>query len=485
MDLFNRPHWAHLPRRPDEAKSWGTMILVTVALALLCLGIGYFSGILGTVMLEKPMVLVGTPAMIALFFLFLIDRPKLLMAILLLRAALDPILEAARISVGSINTGIGGLLNALIIALTISAVLESKNKGFKQGAAIFAPFMLITFLGIFRSPLPGDAIKLYLSLLTYFCSFLVGIHLASSPGGHRLPLRVVVLSSLIPVGISLIMLATGWSFGVAAEMDDIPGAEGGRFAGPFTHPNIMAFYLLLNVALVLYLWRTSEVKNFVTKFAAPTYLALLVVLLLLTKTRSAWGACFLLFFLYGSFIERRFLLVLVLGMLLSTLLPSVRERLVDLTEGNAYVQYAKLNSYAWRVLIWTEGLSYMEPVKYLFGYGFEAFKFFSLTFFSMAGSRMWGAHSVYVEVFFELGLVGLLAFAWLLLALVWQMGAKALKRDLLAALGVLLVFCYALICYSDNIFGYLVFNVYFWLAMGGIFGKAAETKSSGGAESAT
>lgn len=483
MDLFKRPLLSHLPRRPDEAKSWVTMALVTVALALLCLGIGYFSGILGTVMLEKPMVLVGTPAMIALFFLFLIDRPKLLMAILLLRAALDPILEATRISLGSFNTGIGGLLNALIIALTISVVLESKNKGFKQGAIIFAPFLLITFFSIFRSPLPGDAIKLYLSLLTFFSSFIIGIHLASGSDGHRFPLRIVVLSSLIPVGISLVMLATGWSFGVTAEQENIPGAEGGRFAGPFTHPNILAFYLLVNVALVLYLWRTSEVKTFVTKYAAPGYLALLVVLLLLTKTRSAWGACFVLFFLYGSFIERRFLLVLVLGMLLSTLLPSVRERLVDLTEGNAYVQYAKLNSYAWRVLIWTEGLEYMEPVKYLFGYGFESFKALSLTFFSMAGGRMFGAHSVYVQVFFEMGVAGLLAFVWLLLAPVWQMARKALKRDLLAALGILLIFCYALISYSDNMFGYLVFNIYFWLALGGLLGQASSGERGGAIES--
>jgi len=459
-----------LPRRPAEAKPWGLVAVVGLALTILCLAMGYLSGVLGTSMLERPMVLLGLPVILALGFVFLIDRPKLLMALLLFRAALDPLLEATKINLGSFSTGIGGLLNALIIALTISVVLENRNPFFKRGLAFFAPFLLVTLVGVFRSPLPGDAVKSYLSLVTYFCAFIIGLHLASGPQGPRMPLKLIVASSVTPVLISLLMLATGWSFGVTAELESIPGSEGGRFAGPFTHPNILAFYMLLNIALVLYLWRTQPSNvSFWARVGPPLYMGVMVLILLLTKTRSAWAACFALFLAYGVFIERRFLLYLVAGLLLSTLLPSVRERLVDLNEGNSYVQYAKLNSYAWRQLIWSDGLSYMEPVRYVVGYGFESFKALSLTFFSMGGGRMFGAHNVYVQVIFEVGAIGLAALVWLMIGPLLSMWRAVLGRDLLAALGLLLMLSYAMVCYSDNVLSYLVFNVYFWLALGAIF----------------
>lgn len=470
MAILKHAPMRALPRRPDEAKSWGVVAVVGLALTTLCLVVGYLSGVLGTTMLARPMVLVGLPVILALGFVFLIDRPKLLMALLLFRAALDPLLEATKINLGSFSTGIGGLLNALVIALTISVVLENKNPLFKRGLAFFAPFLLVTLLAVFRSPLPGDAVKLYLSLLTYFCTFIIGLHLACGPQGPRMPMKLIVASSFIPVLISVLMMATGWSFGVTAEMESIPGSEGGRFAGPFTHPNILAFYLLLNIALVMYLWRTQD-KNasLAARVGPPLYMGLMIVILLLTKTRSAWAACFAIFLLYGVFIERRFLLYLVAGLLLSTLLPSVRERLVDLNEGNSYVQYAKLNSYAWRKLIWTEGLSYMEPIRYVYGYGFESFKALSLTFFSMSGGRMLGAHNVYVQVMFEMGAIGIATFLWMLAGPLRSMWRAVMSRDLLACVGMLLMLSYALVSYSDNMFGYLVFNVYFWLAMGVIF----------------
>lgn len=453
------------------------MAVVTVVLALLCLGIGYFSGILGTVMLEKPMVLVGAPALIALFFLFVIDRPKLLMGLLFTRSSIDVVLETTKVNLGSISTGVGGLLNVLIVALAISVVLENKNPLYKKGLLFFGPFLLFALLSIFNTPVTGDAIKLFVSLLTYFCVFLIGIHLAAYCKGHIGAIKFLVASSFLPVLITLVMVAAGMTFRGITELDNIPGSEGGRYAGPFAHPNILAFFLMLNIGLTLYLRRINLAGPFVAKMWPALYVVIMVALLLLTKTRSAWAACFVILLMYALFIERRFLVYLVIGLMLSTLLPSVRDRLADLNEGNVYVQYARLNSYAWRQLLWSDGLSYMEPAKYLFGYGLESFKHYSVTFFSLSNGFVFQAHNVFVEVLFEMGVLGLLSFFWVLVGPVLSMGRAARSKSLPGGLGVVFILSYSLICYSDNVLTSLVFNVYFWLSVGVIFASQPALES--------
>lgn len=470
MHRSKRPWIPVLPRRPDEAKSWGVMALVGLVLVVLCLGVGAFSGLLGANLAEeRPMVLVGLPLVMALAFAFLIDRPKLLMALLLTRSGMDAVLETTKVNLGSVSTGVGGLLNALIIALTISVVLENKNPLYKKGLVFFGPFLLFSFLSIFNTPVTGDAIKLFVSLLTYFCAFLIGIHLVTYCRGHLGAMKFVAASSFLPVLITLAMVAAGITFRGTTDMDNMPGAEGGRYAGPFTHPNTLAFYLMFNIGLTLYLRQVNQGGAFMAKLWPSLYMVIMVALLLLTKTRSAWVACFAIFLLYALFIERRFLVYLVLGLLLSTLLPSVRDRLADLNEGNTYVQYARLNSYAWRQLLWSDGLSYMAPAKYLFGYGLESFKYYSSTFFSLSNGFTFLAHNVFVEVFFEMGLLGLLSFAWVILGPVLSMWRAARSKSLLGGLGMALILSYALISYSDNVLISLVFNVYFWLGIGVIF----------------
>jgi O-antigen ligase len=159
-------------------------------------------------------------------------------------------------------------------------------------------------------------------------------------------------------------------------------------------------------------------------------------------------------------------LYLALVPIVALLIPSVRERLLDLGAGNEVVQYAKLNSFAWRVYIWESGLQWMRPGNYLLGYGLDSFQYYSPTFFPLAFKVNFGAHNLYVQWIFELGALGIAAYLWLFGCLLWWL-KKLLPINRLCGVVLLsLVVQYMIVSASDNMPSYLVFNWYFWFIAG-------------------
>jgi O-antigen ligase len=207
------------------------------------------------------------------------------------------------------------------------------------------------------------------------------------------------------------------------------------------------------------------------------YMVYLLALLMLTQTRSAWIGCLLMFVGYALLFERRYLIYLLLLPVVALLVPEVRDRLVDLTSGNEAVGYAKLNSFAWRLSIWESGLQWMQPSHYLYGYGVDAFRHYSPTFFPAANKISWGAHNVYVQWFFDAGAIGLLAYLWLYGRVIFFIKTLARRDKLATFIAIAIVIVYLVASSSDNMFGYLVFNWYFWFTVGAACALAARAQA--------
>ena len=108
----------------------------------------------------------------------------------------------------------------------------------------------------------------------------------------------------------------------------------------------------------------------------------------------------------------------------------------------------------------------MQPSNYLFGYGLEAFMYYSIDFFPLAGGMQRGAHNVFVQLFFDTGTIGLLCFIWLNAYLAYQF-VKFYKTNPLMIFTAIIIICqYLIISYSDNMLSYLAFNWYFWFFLG-------------------
>jgi O-antigen ligase len=170
---------------------------------------------------------------------------------------------------------------------------------------------------------------------------------------------------------------------------------------------------------------------------------------------------------YALFFERRYLLYLLLLPIVVVCIPAVQERLLDLGAGSGAVRDAPLNSFAWRQLLWKSAIDWMEPQRMIFGYGLDGFGYFAATFFPMDVTTRWDAHNVYIQFFFEIGIVGLACYLWLYVRILWTLRAFARMDRVSGFLMLAIVVQYVVVSYSDNLFRYLVFNWYFWFTIGG------------------
>jgi len=417
--------------------------------------------------------LLALPAGIALLSLLLLDRPKFLMLVLVFRSSGDQLFDVTRFSLGSYEVGIGGLINAFVIMIVALMIVEKPGALPRRAAIAWAGFLLAALVAVPISPVKGEAIRTYLALLSYFAVFVGAFHVVRSPADFRLCVKIVLWSSVIPALYALVELGTGGAH----------RADGFRIQGTFAHPNIFAFYLVLVISLVLYMLKSSgKALSTEVKVVLLLYTLLLLAELLLTKTRSAWLACLTIFVIYGLIFERRYLAYATLVPLLALLIPGVQDRLLDLSQGNEYVQYARLNSFAWRRLIWESGLQWMRPDHYPLGYGLESFKHFSLVFFPLAdragtGS---GAHNVYVQLLFETGIVGLAAYLALVGWLLWCLRALPSLDRMAAFVSIAAIVAYLIISLSDNMLRYLSFNWYFWFVVGAACAAVARSAARTG-----
>jgi O-antigen ligase len=102
------------------------------------------------------------------------------------------------------------------------------------------------------------------------------------------------------------------------------------------------------------------------------------------------------------------------------------------------------------------------------GYGLDSFRQYSVTFFPLANPADIGpgAHNVYVQLFFELGVLGLIAFFWLFGRLASWLRSLATTDRLGSVIASGLTLAYLVASVSDNMFSYLSFNWYFWFLQG-------------------
>lgn len=460
-----------MPQFLDKS-AFGVFAMVIASLVTGLGAVAYVGMVEGDLMLISAL-----PFVFALLLLLVIDKRKLVLIILLFRASGDLVFDLSKFGGGF---GIGGLINALIIFIAMLFVFERPGGITRRMVSIWLPLLLVALAAVFHAPEFRDAARAFLALASYCAIFVIAFYMVRTKADFEVCVNTVLLSSLIPVLYAFVDIALN---------SGTTSADGFRLKSTFSHPNIFAFYLVLNISLVFYRVKTSLVTTIsAKKLALMAYMLLLLALLLLTKTRSAWAACFMIFAVYGALFERRYLLYLILLPALALLIPSVRDRLLDLGSGNEYVQYAKLNSFAWRLLLWKSSMEWMSTAHSIAGYGLNSFKHYSPIFFPLAGTTNFGAHNTYIQWFFETGVVGVICAVWLHLRLFFTLKLGIPQGRLRSMIAIAMVIAYLFFAFSDNMLDYLSFNWYFWFFIGAACAIAVmdqnETSVGAGAKNA-
>lgn len=425
---------------------------------LIALVFGVLIPVFVSIMDGKLGKIAALPAALLFGLLMLYDRKLTLLLIMLFRSSADVFLTDTRFSVGGAEIGIGGLINACVILIAILLIFEKPKVVPESAYVMWGPFLLVVLLGVFISPVKPEAIRAFLTLLSYAAIFFTSYHFVRTREDFRFIIKLMVWSSVIPV---LYGIADAVLHGGSAN-----GPDGYRLQATFGHPNILAFYLTIIISLCFYLMKSLPVEKRGIRAMLIFYNFVLFGLLLLTKTRGAWIAMLISFTLYALIFERRYLIYFVVLGAVALFIPGVSDRLLDLEKGNEVTTYAKLNSFAWRVYLWQSALQWTTPTHYLFGNGLQSFKEYSSIFFPMAGKIQWGAHSVYVQWFFELGIAGIASYIWLHAGALREL-RKMLKLEKLGAFFLIMIILNFLICaISDNMYEYLSFCWYLWFVVG-------------------
>lgn len=385
-------------------------------------------------------------------------------AILLTRASADPVFNLLGGEAGAASMGAGAVFNVLAILIAGLFLLLSPLRAPFPVLAIWGPFLFAAFASTLYAPDFAGAARLAFVLLSYWAFFTLPFFILRSGQDLSRLVLLVIASSVVPSLYAFVDIARGLSD--LAEF---------RLQSTFSHPNIYAFYLVLMLGLALYVRasRGLDVSPAIRRLVT-LYIPLLLMFLLLTKTRSAWGVCGVMMLVYALRIDRRFLAGLLLVPLLFAANPSLLERLTDVTaatEVDSFAQLSestRLNSYVWRQALWESALPQALEQPWI-GHGLGSFKPATPSFFPLIGPEGIDGHNFYLQMGFELGLAGLVSIAWLFGCIVWML-VKGWRRDppgLLVASCVLV--SYLLESYSDNMHFYLSFNWYFWFVMGTIY----------------
>jgi putative inorganic carbon (hco3(-)) transporter len=373
-------------------------------------------------------------------------------AVILIRPVTDRLFELGSVSFGGGKVTFGVLVNIIIICATLVNILGIRRRTPAGLRTIWFPFLIVCAIATLYSPAQLDASRRLFSYVCDYCVFSLAFLVVRSDEDVLYFLKCVVLSSVLPLlyGFYEIVSGTDWF-------------DESRIQSTFSHPNMFAFYLVAVTGVMLFLTTTKQFQiSPRLRLFLNLYLIPVLVMLVMTKTRSAWGACAVLLLIYGILRDRRVLIFMMIALPLAFLIPAVHDRISNLTTENDYIGGSAiyLNSYAWRQLLWEGALSYISQ-RPIFGYGLHSFLFYSPEFFPATRHGTY-AHNDYVQLLFETGIVGLLAFLWIFwrcavwLNRYWQADANGAT----AAAAMILIY---LICSSsDNLLEYLPFQWEFW-----------------------
>lgn len=382
--------------------------------------------------------------------------------VLLTRASCDPLFELSGVSLGGSQIGFGAAINALVIAVAIVFAFQRLSVVLSI-SSIWAPFLGLSFLATLYTPDPVAANRHFFVLLTYAAMFALPFFMFRSPADLRGFIFVILASSAIPSLVAIFELRNAFS-----------GADF-RLQSTFSHPNIFAFYLVLLIGLALYI-RTSKAIPWSPRIRTlvTVYIPVLLAFLAMTKTRSAWGACAVMLLVYVLWFERRLLFAGLLIMPLVLVDHSViGSRLSDLSSGEEIESFnelnaeVRLNSLAWRQALWDSAFPSIET-KPLLGHGLESFRPATPAFFELIGPQGVDAHNLYLQILFEMGIIGLLSLAWLIASIAYRLwrGRRFDPRGIVVIFSIFVA--YLIEAAADNMIYYLSFNWYFLFAIGTI-----------------
>lgn len=397
--------WAFPRDRRRHRRAAALARTVVPRIALIALGV-VLAAVVGTQAVggwsrELLLFVVGISAAIVLFILAYTRFATFVIVILVLRASVDwtktPTEVGQPIRSGGMTTG----LAVVFIGAAVAWLLVQYRSGHLVRPALLSiawvAFLVASIVSAATSHMPLESLT-EAGRIAAAVTMLVVLDQFLRSGAYIRPvLAACYASALVPLTVAARQAVTA---GATTAADGT-----GRVYGTFAHPNALGFYLailiVMGVALLPHL--SGRVRLLLLLFVSTA--ALMVVL---TYSRGSWAAL-LVGLIAVSLLQAPRLVLLILGIaaVVALTVPSVTARLDLRSEQN--VAGIEGDSLQWRFDYWRTigGLADERP---LFGIGPK------MTQYVADQGKV--PHNDFLRAYVETGLVGLCAYAAVVLALI-------------------------------------------------------------------
>lgn len=304
-------------------------------------------------------------------------------------------------------------------------------------------------------------------LLSFVVLFVLIVDSLRAEKDIRRMVKFLVLSSLVPLFVGLVQVCSNFDLSVFSLEPSF------RVSATLTHPNAYAFYLVMIIVLSVSLF--IQTRSGTHRSLLLFLIALLLVSLVFTYTRSAWIGLALAVLGVAILKNRKLLIVAPLtfyGLMLAFPFISLR---FDALFNPELFRYTSL---AWRIELWSASIPYFlsHPI---FGNGFGTFQLIGFQIDDWFAA----AHNDYLRLLVETGIIGLSGFLILLVSLA-RLGIKARRKATGRYFGyittgfVCFLSAYVLMSFTDNLFNHGGVQWYFW-AYAGVIASIIRLKKGG------
>ena len=285
----------------------------------------------------------------------------------------------------------------------------------------FIAFMFASVLAVVNANDRGEAIRVFCFYLTAYL-FAVSLVGTVTNRGRLVAVLGFVYLTLVLTGLyAIVQRILGVE--VSASLTDLTMNAGmpGRVYSTLENPNNYAEFIVLTFPVSLVFCTNIVDRRWKTICTAT--LAIPVVALLMTYSRSGWVSFALAAVVFLALWDKRLLpLVIVAAVIALPILPdSIFNRI--LTIGNTAD-----SSNAYRLYIWDSGLQMIRDYG-LTGIGLGPVNFIPLyaQYCDPAASVAYHCHMLYLEVWLEMGILGIVSFGMFYLGLI-RRGIRAMKH---------------------------------------------------------
>ncbi len=382
------------------------LVLVTGAIA-----VAAYSGLMSVSGSKASWVLPMTAVAAAIFgFLALTEFRAFIFVVLLIRPSID-LVKLSGSSSG--NTATNGLAQrgldpssvlAVLVLLTgiLWLIAQYRARGPAPRSTLqwaMLAFAGASFLSAITSQRPTTSLMEALRISAVIVMFLVLARLLADEATTRSMLTASFASLIFPLAYTLVGFFTG---GPASEVK----GSFTRITGPFGQSNTFGRYLMLmivmGVALLPYLDRRRQA-------ILTAILSLSGIFLVLTLTRTAIIGCVIGLVVVGLVQSKKLLIALGATAVLSlAAVPSLMSRFSLLATDNT-ASGPSGNSLLWRIGYWFQvvKLANHNPIT---GIGLD------MTQYNTDAAKQ--PHNDFLRAYVEAGIVGFVAYVWLLASLV-------------------------------------------------------------------